>query len=253
MKKVAAKIITISSQLLVASVFLFLLFSNETGNDDNKNLVVNNNNFNKMADKTLFLFNNLENEKEEANSSVVVELTSVDKKEEPIEEEQQQSEVKETNNEETKETVKQEEESNVTPLIRDFSDKAVLETFTGSLTGYGPDCYGCGGKTSTGYDLRENIYYEDSEYGTIRILAADKYFPFYSIIRVSNVPGIDPFIAIVLDRGGDVGWYRNFVSGEIMFDSQKGTLFDLAFTTEKDPNILGKTNNVKFEVLRSGK
>ena len=38
-----------------------------------------------------------------------------------------------------------------------------------------------------------------------------------------------------------------------MFDSQKGTLFDLAFTTEKDPNILGKTNNVKFEVLRSGR
>ena len=64
---------------------------------------------------------------------------------------------------------------------------------------------------------------------------------------------MEPFIAIVLDRGGDVGWYRNSGSGEIMFDSQKGTLFDLAFTTEKDPNILGKTNNVKFEVLRSGR
>ena len=121
------------------------------------------------------------------------------------------------------------------------------------MTGYGPDCYGCGGRTSSGYDLREKIYYDDAEYGTIRIVAADKYFPFYSIIRISNVPGMEPFIAIVLDRGGDVGWYRNSVSGEIMFDSQKGTLFDLAFTTEKDPNILGKTNNVKFEVLRSGR
>lgn len=230
MKKIAAKVITISSQLLVASVFLFLLFSNETGNGNDKSVIVNNNNFNKMADKTLFLFNSLENKKDDVDSSVVVELTSIDKVEEP-----------------------KVEETNVTPLNPDFSDRVALETFTGSLTGYGPDCYGCGGKTSTGYDLRKNIYYEDAEYGTIRIVAADKYFPFYSIIRISNVPGMDPFIAIVLDRGGDVGWYRNSETGEIMFNSQKGTLFDLAFTTEKDPNILGKTNNVKFEVLRSGK
>lgn len=222
MKKVAAKIITIFSQLLVASVFLFLLFSGETRNSNDRSVVVNNNNFNKMADKTLFLFNSLETKQE-------------------------------TIKEEVKEESPKKEETSVTPLEPDFSDKKVLETFTGSLTGYGPDCYGCGGRTSTGYDLRENIYYDDAEYGTIRIVAADKYFPFYSIIRISNVPGMEPFIAIVLDRGGDVGWYRNSVSGEIMFDSQKGTLFDLAFTTEKDPNILGKTNNVKFEVLRSGR
>ncbi len=250
MKKIAAKVITISSQLLVASVFLFLLFSNETGNGNDKSVIVNNNNFNKMADKTLFLFNSLENKKDDVDSSVVVELTSIDKIEEPkVEENVEQETVKE----EVKEESPKEEETNVTPLNPDFSDRVALETFTGSLTGYGPDCYGCGGKTSTGYDLRENIYYEDAEYGTIRIVAADKYFPFYSIIRISNVPGMEPFIAIVLDRGGDVGWYRNSETGEIMFNSQKGTLFDLAFTTEKDPNILGKTNNVKFEVLRSGK
>lgn len=250
MKKIAAKVITISSQLLVASVFLFLLFSNETGNGNDKSVIVNNNNFNKMADKTLFLFNSLENKKDDVDSSVVVELTSIDKVEEPkVEENVEQETVKE----EVKEESPKEEETNVTPLNPDFSDRVAIETFTGSLTGYGPDCYGCGGKTSTGYDLRENIYYEDAEYGTIRIVAADKYFPFYSIIRISNVPGMEPFIAIVLDRGGDVGWYRNSETGEIMFNSQKGTLFDLAFTTEKDPNILGKTNNVKFEVLRSGK
>ena len=249
MKKVAAKIITISSQLLVASVFLFLLFSGETRNGNDRNVVVNNNNFNKMADKTLFLFNSLETKDEEADSNVVVELTSVDKVEEPKVEENVKQETVE---EEVKEEAPK-EENNVTLLEPDFSDKKALETFIGSLTGYGPDCYGCGGRTSSGYDLREKIYYDDAEYGTIRIVAADKYFPFYSIIRISNVPGMEPFIAIVLDRGGDVGWYRNSVSGEIMFDSQKGTLFDLAFTTEKDPNILGKTNNVKFEVLRSGR
>ena len=46
MKKVAAKIITIFSQLLVASVFLFLLFSGETRNSNDRSVVVNNNNFN---------------------------------------------------------------------------------------------------------------------------------------------------------------------------------------------------------------
>ena len=217
MKKIAAKVITISSQLLVASVFLFLLFSNETGNGNDKSVIVNNNNFNKMADKTLFLFNSLENKKDDVDSSVVVELTSIDKVEEPkVEENVEQETVKE----EVKEESPKEEETNVTPLNPDFSDRVALETFTGSLTGYGPDCYGCGGKTSTGYDLRENIYYEDAEYGTIRIVAADKYFPFYSIIRISNVPGMEPFIAIVLDRGGDVGWYRNSETGEILFNSQ---------------------------------
>lgn len=247
MKKVATKIITISSQLLVASVFLVFLFSNEVGNGNDKNVVVNNNNFYKMADKTLFLFNNLENkEMESEDESIIVELTSSEVVVEEVKEEKTEIII-----EEKKEEVK--EEVVVTPLEPDFSDMPAIETFIGSLTGYGPDCLGCGGKTSTGFDLTQSIYYEDEEYGTIRIVAADKYFPFYSIIRISNVPNMEPIIAIVLDRGSDVGWYRDSETGNIMFDSQKGTLFDLAFTTEKDPNLIGKTNNVKFEVLRSGK
>lgn len=238
MKKIAAKIITISSQLLVASVFLFLLFSGE--NTNNKSVVVDNNNFNKMADKTLFLFKSLdETKKEEEDSNVIVELTSVDEKEELSENVKDEDNNLEVNKEEVKEETIEKEENNVIPLTPDFIDRVAIETFTGNLTGYGPDCVGCGGKTSTGYDLTQNIYYEDAEFGIVRIVAADKYFPFYSIIRISGVPGMDSFLAIVLDRGGNVG-----------FD--KGTLFDLAFSTEKDPNILGLTRNVKFEVLRSG-
>lgn len=239
MKKIAAKIITISSQLLVASVFLFLLFSGE--NTNNKSVVVDNNNFNKMADKTLFLFKSLDETKkeEEKESNVIVELTSVDEKEELSENVKDEDNNIEVNKEEVKEETIEKEESNVIPLTPDFIDRVAIETFTGNLTGYGPDCVGCGGKTSTGYDLTQNIYYEDAEFGIVRIVAADKYFPFYSIIRISGVPGMDSFLAIVLDRGGNVG-----------FD--KGTLFDLAFSTEKDPNILGLTRNVKFEVLRSG-
>lgn len=248
MKKVATKIITISSQLLVASVFLVFLFCNEVGNGNDKSVVVNNNNFYKMADKTLFLFNNLEtSEMSSEDESVIVELASSVVVVEEVKEEKTEIII-----EEKKEEIK-EEEIIVTPLEPDFSEKPAIETFIGSLTGYGPDCLGCGGKTSTGFDLTQSIYYEDEEYGTIRIVAADKYFPFYSIIRISNVPNMEPIIAIVLDRGSDVGWYRNSETGNIMFDSQKGTLFDLAFTTEKDPNLIGKTNNVKFEVLRSGK
>ena len=239
MKKIAAKIITISSQLLVASVFLFLLFSGE--NTNNKSVVVDNNNFNKMADKTLFLFKSLdETKKEEEDSNVIVELNSADEKEELSEKvKDEDNDLSLTNKEEVKEETLKKEESNSTPLTPDFSDRVAIETFTGNLTGYGPNCVGCSGKTSTGYDLTQNIYYEDTEFGIVRIVAADKYFPFYSIIRISDVPGMDSFLAIVLDRGGNVG-----------FD--KGTLFDLAFSTEKDPNILGLTRNVKFEVLRSG-
>lgn len=238
MKKIAAKIITISSQLLVASVFLFLLFSCE--NTNNKSVVVDNNNFNKMADKTLFLFKSLdETKKEEEDSNVIVELTSVDEKEELSENVKDEDNNLEVNKEEVKEETIEKEESNVIPLTPDFIDRVAIETFTGNLTGYGPDCVGCGGKTSTGYDLTQNIYYEDAEFGIVRIVAADKYFPFYSIIRISGVPGMDSFLAIVLDRGGNVGF-------------NKGTLFDLAFSTEKDPNILSLTRNVKFEVLRSG-
>ena len=238
MKKIAAKIITISSQLLVASVFLFLLFSGE--NTNNKSVVADNNNFNKMADKTLFLFKSLDEAKKEEDSNVIVELTSADEKEELSEKvKDEDNDLSLTNKEEVKEEAPKKEESNSTPLTPDFSDRVAIETFTGNLTGYGPNCVGCSGKTSTGYVLTQNIYYEDAEFGSVRIVAADKYFPFYSIIRISGVPGMDSFLAIVLDRGGNVG-----------FD--KGTLFDLAFSTEKDPNILGLTRNVKFEVLRRG-
>ena len=102
MKKVAAKIITIFSELLVASVFLFFLFSGESRYSNDRSVVVNNNNFNKMADKTLFLFNSLETKDEEADSNVVVELTSVDKVEEPKVEENVKQETVE---EEVKEAV----------------------------------------------------------------------------------------------------------------------------------------------------
>lgn len=236
MKKIATKLITISSQLLMVALFMVFFFAGTKTND--KSLTVDNYNFSKMADSVSFLFKNEEKMLSVENDDVVVDLSesTTDKKEEEVNTEEQ-----------TQEEVVQEEatpdpvpvpEPTPTPVPLEPS---VLETFVGNLTGYGPDCYGCtSGKTSSGHNLRESIYYEDAEYGTVRILAADSYFPFYSIIKVSNVPGMDPFLAVVLDTGGNVGF-------------NKMTLFDLAYATEKDPNIIGLTSNVKFEVLRRGR
>lgn len=195
MKKITTMVITVSSQLLVVFVFLFLLFDT-VGSNKNVTIIANNN-FNKMADRTLVLF----------------------------EEEKKKVEVK--------------EKIVVTPEPNLFYDRAVIKTEVGTITGYGPDCAGCSGITASGHNLHESIYYNDLEFGTVRILAADKSIPFYSIFRVSNIPGMDPFLAIVLDTGGNVGY-------------GKGTLFDLAHANEQN-GVLPKTSNVTFEMLRSGK
>lgn len=143
-------------------------------------------------------------------------------------------------------------------------EKSILDydtiiTYTGSLTGYGPDCYGCGNyrtnkvSTSSGYHIANivdgviqsafTITYDDYEYGEVRILAADRTIPYKSIVRVS-APGMEPFLGVVLDRGSTVG-----ISN---CSSKNGclTTFDLLYPTEKGAN--GKINNVIFDILRVG-
>ena len=53
-------------------------------------------------------------------------------------------------------------------------EKKVLDKFIGTITGYGPDCDGCIGITSSGYDVRNTIYYNDKTYNNVRVLSADK-------------------------------------------------------------------------------
>ena len=228
MKKITAKVITISSQILVVSIFLVLLFSSKGSNNK---LVIVNNNFDKMADSTLSLFKEEEMLTSASSDDVIVSLAD-------DEEQDEESKAVVKEKEPTPEQTKLEEKQ---PMLNLFYDNPVIgDPYYGKLTGYGPDCYGCTtGCTRTGHNLYNSIYYEDSEYGTVRILAADPSFGKYAIFRVSNVPGMDPFIGIVLDTGGNVGF-------------GKGTLFDLAFATEKDPDIIGLTKNVKFELLREG-
>ena len=239
MKKYLVKIITISSLFLVVSLFLTSVFFSYK-EDNDMSFVINNNNLNKMDENTSLLFEKKEAEdtkNDEITEDVVDETEQVvEKLEDAIVEEKREEVVVEESK--IEEPQKEEKEEQVVTSLSE--EREVIQTVVGNLTGYGADCVGCSGITSSGFDLTKSIYYEDSEYGTVRILAADPSFPFYSIFRISNVPTMDDFIGIVLDRGGNVGFGR-------------GTLFDLAYFSESDPDLVPLTRNVTFDLLRSGK
>ncbi|NLA33714.1 MAG: hypothetical protein GX861_02475 [Tenericutes bacterium] len=113
-------------------------------------------------------------------------------------------------------------------------------SFIGTLTGYGPDCVGCNGRVGCPprQDVRNgNIYYEDAEYGKIRIVASDKKIPCGSIVRISNYSFINQsFLAIVLDRGGAI-------VGETM---------DLLYNSEAETVVVGRQYNIQFDIIRWG-
>jgi len=242
MKMITAKVITISSQILVVSLFLLTIFTLQGNND--KVTVVNNNNFDKMADNTSILFHE-EFLASQVDDSIVETLSNAS----------DMNSVKEDKIDKQTISKKDESKNNTSNL------ENVLKTYTGILTGYGPDCVGCGNrktkkvKTASGYHIANivddkiepafRITYNDKEYGKVRIVAADSDIPFYSIVRITAPKWKKPIIAIVLDRGSTVGFSD--------CRSNKGCLtnFDLLYETEKES--LGKTRNVKFELLRSGK
>ena len=116
----------------------------------------------------------------------------------------------------------------------------VIKSYYGPLTAYGPDCIGCIGITTSGYNvLNGNIYYRDKTYGNIRILAADRSLPFGTIVRIS---GLDVFeediLAIVLDRGSAIGF-------------GKKSYFDLLYKDEKSTEFFGR-RYATFDILRMG-
>lgn len=126
-----------------------------------------------------------------------------------------------------------------TKMIKEYGSKQKLE-FTGTLTGYGPDCVGCSGIVACAPhpDVRNNnIYYNDKEYGKIRILAADRSIPCGSIIKISNFKFIgDDFYGIVLDRGGSI----------------VGLTMDLLYPSEDDTVIIGRQYKINFKIERWG-
>lgn len=114
--------------------------------------------------------------------------------------------------------------------------------FTGSMSAYGRDCCGSNpGMTSSGFDLKTSLYYYDSTYGNLRVLASDTNFKLYSVIKVSD-PRDGTYNAIVLDRAGSV------------IGLNKPKKFDLAVESEAyASNNYGIHNNITFEVLRVGR
>lgn len=103
------------------------------------------------------------------------------------------------------------------------------------LTHYGWDCKGCRGKTATGYNIRKTIWYNDKQYGKVRIVAMCKKMPLYSIIKIKNYKRGGDITAIVLDRG--VGC----------------STIDLAVKNERTSSKYGIQKNVKIEILRKGR
>ena len=124
-------------------------------------------------------------------------------------------------------------------LPKEEKTERVLASYYGPMTGYGPDCKGCIGITASGYNVRNNIYYNDKEYGKVRIVAADKSLPFGTIVRIKNLDFYkNDVIAIVLDRGSAIGF-------------KKKSYFDLLYKSEKETLIFGK-RYATFEILRQG-
>lgn len=127
--------------------------------------------------------------------------------------------------------------------------------FIGRVSGYGPDCPGCSKVGNVACKTREKkshslindgIYYEDSEFGKLRIIAAAlKGFPCGTVVKITK-PGKDPYMTIVLDTGASMA--NSWAKGSVWFD--------LAYTTQKDKKVLGADgltgNNMKFEVQRWG-
>ena len=118
------------------------------------------------------------------------------------------------------------------------------EKYTGRITSYGADCIGCGTRTAAGlYVTTTGVKNEPTATlsfngGEYYVVAADRQFPFGTILKVSNhnytVP--DPFYAIVLDRGGAV----------------KGTKLDLFSGSQKRPLFGGHGGMMEFEVIAYG-
>ena len=141
---------------------------------------------------------------------------------------------------ETKSTTKQTQTTkpSTNTTKKDKTPKKTLKTMnnnTYKITHYGANCKKCSGITASGHNIKESIWYVDSEYKKIRIAATNKDIPLYSIIKIKNYKLGGDIIAIVLDRGVGSG------------------VIDLLVDSEETAKELGIQNNVEIEMLRDGR
>lgn len=117
--------------------------------------------------------------------------------------------------------------------------------YIGTVTGYGPDCDTCDGRgyvacpTNIGKYISivtDGIYYNDADFGNIRILAADqREFPCGTIIEISNDDMNEPIIGIVLDTGYAMrsAYDKGYIHIDLAFETEEGLLFE----TNKSTNF----------------
>lgn len=115
----------------------------------------------------------------------------------------------------------------------------VIASYSGSISFYNANCVGCSGITSTGIDVSDGrLYYQDKTYGNVRIIAAGNEIKKWSIVRIKNSSLGKDSLAIVLDRGGDIGQGKKFI---------------IDVLTNSNENKGGVEKNITVEVIREGK
>lgn len=116
-----------------------------------------------------------------------------------------------------------------------FYSKSYPTSFKAKLVHYGPDCVSCGGHLGcNGQNAKNgNIYYNDKEFGKIRIVAASTLLPCGSILQI-NLDAYDNMYVIVLDRGVD------------------SSMIDLLKESQRSKSPVRTVNNVVFDIVRYG-
>ncbi len=178
-------------------------------------------------------------------SGIFKEMITTKENEQIEKEENQELDIEDGKNSNVSKSIKEETEVieevkkvSTVDEVKPVSD--VLEVQTGKMSGYGPDCRGCSGYLSSGKYVGDgNIYYNDSTYGNVRIVAADYSYKMGTIVRIKNSRAGNSILAIVLDRGGSIGFGKTF-------------LFDLLYSSEKEAAKDEVSYNATFEILRYG-
>lgn len=209
---------------LIAVCIIYIGFCDEV-----KFEVINSNKEIKFVDSKILTEDIVKNDVYEA-SSEVVEDTLIESVVQVEESKDLVEEKVEVNVDSVDESVEEKE-----PVVESIPTVSTNEVLTGKMSGYGPDCPGCSGYLAYGMYVGDGtIYYNDSQYGNVRIVAGDKKYKFGTIVKIN-----DSMLAIVLDRGGSIGIGKKF-------------LFDLLYSSEAEASKNGVLSNVTFEILRNG-
>lgn len=234
MKKV--KILSVINWLLLFSIPGILLTANVKVDTIDSHFAaknLNTNLFKKVEDLNKDV---VKEENEEENVEVVeTEIDNIDIQKDTKVEKIEEPKVEEKKSE-VVEQPKVEEKKIEQPVSSQTSSNT---TYSGNLSYYRANCSGCSGYTSSGLNVNDGrIYYNDSTYGDVRIIAAGREIPLYSIVKINNSSLGNGVLAIVLDRGGNIGSGRKFI---------------IDILTNSIENKGGVDRGVSIEVLREGR